>query len=384
MSVKKSLENFPEVSFIDNMSLEDIKSYYLTAMQNKYRELTGRELVMQDADPVRLLAYADCLMLYQIAQYADRAGKLGLLKYSYGDYLENIGALKGIERIEGAAAKTTLRITLSAARPGVTLIPSGTRVTAGDSLYFQTVENLEIPAGELTGEVGAECKETGTKGNGYAAGELRILVDPVAYVDSVENITATEGGADLESDENLAERIYLAPSSWSVAGPDDAYKYWVKTFDPGITDVKVYSDEPGIVEIRFILTDGVLPDDALIEAVKNFLMDADVRPLTDNVVVMAPDVQEYGIDLTYYINESDRTRAAVIQEQVQMAVNDYIAWQKEKIGRDVNPDRLLGLILKAGAKRAEVRAPTFQKITWSSLAVLSGEATVQYGGVEDD
>ena len=138
------------------------------------------------------------------------------------------------------------------------------------------------------------------------------------------------------------------------------------------------------MEIRFILTDGVLPDDALIEAVKNFLMDADVRPLTDNVVVMAPDVQEYGIDLTYYINESDRTRAAVIQEQVQMAVNDYIAWQKEKIGRDVNPDRLLGLILKAGAKRAEVRAPTFQKITWSSLAVLSGEATVQYGGVEDD
>ena len=136
MSVKKSLENFPEVSFIDNMSLEDIKSYYLTAMQNKYRELTGRELVMQDADPVRLLAYADCLMLYQIAQYADRAGKLGLLKYSYGDYLENIGALKGIERIEGAAAKTTLRITLSTARPGVTLIPAGTRVTHVVRLYF--------------------------------------------------------------------------------------------------------------------------------------------------------------------------------------------------------------------------------------------------------
>ena len=117
MSVKKTLENFPEVSFIDNMSLEEMKSYYLTAMQNKYRELTGRELVIQNADPVRLLAYADCLMLYQIAQYADRAGKLGLLKYSYGDYLENIGALKGIERIAGAAAKTTLRITLSATRP---------------------------------------------------------------------------------------------------------------------------------------------------------------------------------------------------------------------------------------------------------------------------
>ena len=77
-------------------------------------------------------------------------------------------------------------------------------------------------------------------------------------------------------------------------------------------------------------------------------------------------------------------RAAVIQSEVEKAVNEYIAWQKEKIGRDVNPDRLLGMILKAGAKRAEVRAPTFQKIPWSSLAVLSGEAAVQYGGVEDD
>lgn len=384
MSVKKTLKNFPEVSFIDNMSLEDIKKYYLTAMQNKYRELTGRELVMQDADPVRLLAYADCLMLYQIAQYADRAGKLGLLKYSYGDYLEDVGALKGVERIEDTAAKTILRFTLSTARPGVILIPAGTRVTSGDSLYFQTTENLEIPAGELMGEVGAECKEIGTKGNGYEVGELRIIVDPVAYVDSVENISATEGGSDLESDENLADRIYLEPSSWSVAGPDDAYIYWVKTFNPGITDVKVYAEVPGVVEIRFILADGVLPDDAMIEAVENYMMNEKIRPFTDQVIVKPPDVSEYGIDLTYYINESDRTKAAVIQEEVQKAVNEYIAWQKEKIGRDVNPDRLLGLLLKTGVKRAEIRAPTFERVSKGGLAVLSGEAKVIYGGVEDD
>lgn len=384
MSVKKTLGNFPEVSFIENMSLDDIKTYYLTAMQDRYRDLTGKELILQEADPVRLLAYADCLMLYQIMQYTDRAGKMGLLKYSYGDYLENIGALKGIERIEGAAARTTLRFTLSTERPGITIIPVGTRVTSGDSLYFQTVENLEIAAGELIGEVSAECKEIGTKGNGYNMGELKILVDPVAYVNSVENITITEGGADLESDENLAERIYLAPSSWSVAGPDDAYKYWVKTFDPGITDVKVHSDEPGLVEIRFILSGGTLPDDALIESVKNFLMEEDIRPLTDNVVVMAPEVHEYGIDVTYYINESDRVRAAVIQEEVKKAVEEYITWQKEKIGRDVNPDKLCSLLLDAGAKRIEVRTPVFERLAWNSLAIISGETTVQYGGVEDD
>ena len=78
----KNIEDFPEVSFIEDMSIEDIEAYYLDAMQEKYRELTGRELIMRDADPVRLVAYSNCLMLYQIAQYADRAGKMALLKYS--------------------------------------------------------------------------------------------------------------------------------------------------------------------------------------------------------------------------------------------------------------------------------------------------------------
>lgn len=241
MSVQKTLSDYPDISFIDNMSLEDIKEFYLKAMKDRYRELTGRELVMKEADPVRLIAYADCLLLYQIAQYADRAGKMALLKYSYGDYLENIGALKGIRRMEGAASRTILQFTLSGKRNNVTTIPAGTRVTAGDEMYFETTDILEIPAGNITGKVNAACKETGVKGNGYSPGDLKMLVDPVPYVDKVENVTASEGGADLETDASLSERIYLAPSSWSTAGPDDAYKYWVRTFDPAVTDVWVGS-----------------------------------------------------------------------------------------------------------------------------------------------
>ena len=114
------------------------------------------------------------------------------------------------------------------------------------------------------------------------------------------------------------------------------------------------------------------------------MMEDDIRPLTDNVVVMPPDIHEYGVDLTYYINESDRVRAAVIQEEVKKAVEEYISWQKEKIGRDVNPDKLRSMLLGAGAKRVEVRTPVFERLAWSSIAVISGEPTIQYGGVEDD
>lgn len=384
MSIRKQLSDFPEVSFIDNMSLEDIQEFYLDAMRESYRELTGKELVMKEADPMRLIAYADCLLLYQVVQYADRAGKMSLLKYSFGDYLENIGALKGIERLQGAAAMTKLCFTLSMERNNVVVIPAGTRVTGGDGMYFETLDILEIPAGELSGEVNAACKEIEIKGNGYRPGELKVLVDPIPYVDKVENLTVTEGGADLETDENLAERIYLAPSSWSTAGPDDAYKYWVKTFDAAITDVRVESEVPGVVEIYFILQGGQLPDEAMTEELALFLQDEDIRPLTDRVVVQAPEVQEYGVDLVYFINESDRMRAASIQENVRTAVEGYIAWQREKIGRDINPDQLRKMIISAGAKRVNINEPDFRRITRSSIALLAGEAKVLYGGVEDD
>lgn len=380
----KKLQDYPEVDFIENMSIEEMQKSFQNDMKEEYKRLTGTELILHDTDPVRLIGDACCLQLYQIAQYANRAGKVSLLKYSYGDYLENIGALKGIRRIDGSAARTRLRFILSTRRNNTTVIPAGARVTAGDGLYFETESILEIPAGEMSGENGAVCREKGSRGNGYMPGELKIMVDPVAYVETVENVTVTEGGADQESDENLAERIFLAPSAWSVAGPDDAYKYWVKTFDVAISDVKVFSPEPGIVEIYFLMQGGRLPDQAMIDGVERFLMGEDVRPMTDLVNVMAPETKHYSIDVTYYVNESDRSRAAAIQTQIEKAVQEFVLWQKTKIGRDINPDQLRRVMVAAGAKRVQVRSPTFLKIPKNCVAVLEGEAQVIYGGVEDD
>ena len=381
---RKPVLDYPDVSFIDEMTMEDIQCYYLEAMQEKYKELTGKELVMHEADPIRLVAYANCLMLYQIAQYADRAGKMALLKYSYGDYLENIGALKGVSRMLGAAAKTRLRFILSGKRQGITLIPAGTRVTASDGVYFHTLDTLEIPGGSMAGEVNAECREIGEKGNGYQPGALKVLVDPVPYVDKVENVTMTEGGADLESDENLAERIYLAPSSWSTAGPDDAYRYWVRTFDPAVEDVRIGSSIPGEVDICFTLQGGQLPDDTMIAELERYLQNEEIRPLTDHINVHAPQAVKYEIEIVYYINKSDRAKASLISEQVQTAVQEYALWQKARIGRDINPDQLRKLIISAGAKRLEIRSPVFFRISQESIALHDGDAVVIYGGVEDD
>ncbi len=74
----------------------------------------------------------------------------------------------------------------------------------------------------------------------------------------------------------------------------------------------------------------------------------------------------------------------MIQEQVQKAVAEYTAWQRAKIGRDINPDKLREMMMAAGVKRMDIRAPDFRKISKASIALPAQDLSVLYGGVEDD
>lgn len=119
-------------------------------------------------------------------------------------------------------------------------IPAGTRVTAGDGIYFATDDFAEVTAGADHIDVDCTCETVGTVGNDYIVGQIETLVDPVPYVAEVTNITKSEGGAGEETEENFRERIFLAPSSYSTAGPSDAYEYWVKQYNSAaIEDVKI-------------------------------------------------------------------------------------------------------------------------------------------------
>ncbi|MFQ8778360.1 MAG: baseplate J/gp47 family protein [Roseburia sp.] len=95
-------------------------------------------------------------------------------------------------------------------------------------MSFYTMEDAEIPAGEAYVDVQIKCASTGEATNAYNAGEINQMMAPIAYIGSVANVSKTEGGSDAESDEDLAERIYLAPSEYSTAGPEDAYVAKVK------------------------------------------------------------------------------------------------------------------------------------------------------------
>jgi phage-related baseplate assembly protein len=369
----KPLAELPDVSFIDNDTIDAMMQRLVSNYERRYQEITGKEVTLGAADPMRIALYAVALDLYQTEQYVDRAGKQDLLKYSYGEFLDGLAANRSVSRKEATAARTTVRFTASETKDYALAIPAGIRVTNGDGIYFTTVEYAEIAPGDEYVDVEAVCTAEGTEGNNFLPGQVDILVDPLPYIQSVANVTTSEGGAARESDESLAERVYLAPSGYSTAGPSDA----------GIGSVVPVSPEPGKVDVYVLMTDGSMPGEELLQELQDYLTEERIRPMTDLVTVKKPEAVEFSIDLTYYINRSDQAKAVTIQENVKKAVAEYTTWQTSEIGRDINPDELVQRIKAAGAKRVELTAPTFAVVGETQVAKCTASAA-DNGGLEDD
>lgn len=346
-----------------------------------YTSITGRTLAQ--GDPVRLFLLAIAEIIIQQREFINYTGKQNLLKYAVGNNLDHLGILVGVERLPASPAVTTVRFTLSEKRAVSTMIPAGTRVTAGDNVFFAIGEDAAIPAGTLQMEVPASCTQTGTIGNGYLPGELSTLVDPVPFVASARNTTTSEGGSETENDESFREAIREAPEKFPTTGPPGAYEYYAKRASSLISDVLVWSPEAGKVEIRPLLKGGKVPGEEILNLVKAACNDKTVRPLTDHVSVQAPTVKNYDIQVTYYIGEDSESFAATIQQAVTEAVNQYIEWQKEKLGRDINPSQLMKNIIEAGAKRAEITEPVFTKVENTEVAVAD-QISVAMGGIESE
>jgi phage-related baseplate assembly protein len=380
----QKLYDLPDISFIDDISYEQILEEMIGDYEEQYQNETKKKVVLRPGDKEHIHLRIMAGQYFQMYQMLDNAAKMNLLKYSKGDFLKHLGAFKKTFIQEPKAAVVTARFTLSEVRREVVYIPKGTRITAGDGIYFETDEYAEVSAGQSYADVVCTCQSAGTVGNDYIIGQIEVIVDPVPYVESVTNITKSEGGSGEEDEESFRERIFLAPSSYSVAGPADAYEYWVKQYDSAaIEDVKIYEPEEAVVDIRILLSGGDLPSETFCSGVLEYLRENPIIPLTDNDRISAPDVVSYNLKAAYYISRSDINNVTSIKDSIEAAKDAYLKWQKTKIGRDINPDALTEFVRAAGGKRVVITSPVFTQIPETSIAQ---EASVEfvYGGIEDD
>lgn len=369
--------NLPEVEFVTT-DTATIESEIIT----QYETLTGRTLAA--GDPVRLFLLAIASIIIQQRAYINTAAQQNLLSYARGQYLDALGLYMNVTRLEASHAVTTIAFTLSQSLANDYTIPAGFEVTNG-VVTFATDEDLIIPAGETVGTVSATCNASGGVGNDYLAGQIATIVTPLTFLATAQNITTTTGGAEVESDADYAERIRMAPNSFSVAGPAKAYIFHTFSVSSAIIDVSVSSPTPGVVNVYPLLEGGQLPSSEILDEIADYLSADDIRPLTDDVHVLAPETTEYTINVDYWINESDKSRADAIRAAVTEAVNNYKDWQQTKIGRDITPAQLIANVVNAGAARidaATMQPAAFVHLDPDEIAQCTS-VTVTYKGYKD-
>ena len=373
----------------------DAKTIYNNTIGSLESELNEP---LYPGDERRLFAEAQNAFITSYQNTANEQFKQRFMQLSSGKILDAHGESEGCIRLQAQKARAKQRFSITITQKMNVVIPAGTKVTADSEKYFQTVEVAVIEAGKLSVDTIVEAVEGGADYNGYAVGLINLLVDQVPYIAKVENLEATSGGDNGEpypeedngaGDERYKERIKLFQTTKSTAGAESTYEYYAKSADASIEDVKITSPHPCEINILVLCKEGKIPDEELISKVQAAVTAKEVRPLGDRVTVSGVEPVKYDIELIYYMPVAEENSVVEAVEGNGGAIEKYIAWQCEKIGRAINPDRLRSEILKSatmpiGAERVEIVSPTYQTLTASQIAQWSGVAKVTHEKLTDE
>jgi phage-related baseplate assembly protein len=294
------------------------------------------------------------------------------------------------ERPKATAATCTMRFYVSTPQLFAVLVPEGTRVTdSANTLVWETMEDVYINAGEQYADTKIQCQTIGAAGNGFVAGQINTIVDVFAYYSSCENVNQSDGGADEATDEEFYELMRQSMDAYSTAGARGGYVYFGKQVSTDIADVIASSPEPGVVKLYVLMDDGTIASDEIKEKVLAACSADDVRPLTDHVSVEDPEEYTYNIELKYFVQTGSELDGETIAAAVDEQVDAFTQWQGAKLGRDINPSKLIQMLMTTGIKRVELTEPVFTDLKDGSdgetpqLAKI-GTVTVESGGYEDE
>ncbi len=276
--------------------------------------------------------------LAQAAIWAQEVLRRVFASTTFGQYLDLRCEEHGLTR--RAAVKATGQVIFTGTAG--TTVPAGTRVaTPADpvsgtaSVEFITTAAVTL---DTTGSAAApvEAVDAGVAGN-VAAGAISLLVTPVPGISSVTNAASTSGGLDTEDDASLLARYLQRVRSPSAGGNKADYVNWALEV-PGVGGVSVVPvrDGPGTVAVSIINTQHTPAEQALIDAVQNYI----APPWVDEAEAEAMTLGGYGISI-------DTTLADDTGDSVKMTYN--------ATGPGTISHSLTGILQQAGVWQARVR-----------------------------
>lgn len=331
--MKTPIGQFPEPKLIDSDHLQT-----LNRVRGNYQTATGHYPGNNDPESFQLdqLTYERGMLVDNINFMA----KQNLLAFAEDKWLDNTGALVDCERLKPTSSQATFECTFTD-NHGDFELPKGFAVLAKDGkTVFETKESFNIMRDETTRIMTLYCNQTGPQANGFRASDISQISAPMPQVKSVVNTTMSVGGSNEESNNNYRERIYLAPSGFSSAGPFEAYEYFARSAHPSINRVKVLSPEPNHINIYVLLFDEQTPSQAILDIVEAYCSAQKRRPIGDLVKALAAEPAQMSTTMHLQIYNDMQSMATSTVTTVRNKLTVLTTRWRSQLGRDVVPEAL--------------------------------------------
>ncbi|WP_290876951.1 baseplate J/gp47 family protein [Aquabacterium sp.] len=203
----------------------------------------------------------------------------------------------------------------------------------------------------------------------------RLLLD-AGDADAIPPVAAT-----YEDDDSLRRRVQLSFEGFSTAGPEGAYIFHALGADADVLDVAVNSPTPGQVVVSILSREGdgtASPE--LRAAVSAVLSADDVRPLTDQVTVVAGGIVQYQVTASLVL--FDGPDSTVVLTASQSAMQEY-ADECHRLGRDVTVSGIYAALHQPGVQRVILTEPATTVTTQPDEAPYCTAINLTLGGTDD-
>ncbi len=217
------------------------------------------------------------------------------------------------------------------------------------------------------------ARATGTDLDHIAAnfGVVRLVVTPAT----------ASNPAVMEDDDRLRRRVLLAIEAYSVAGPADAYVYHALTAVPSLRDATAVSPEPGKVVVT-IMASGAdpMPTAEALTTVAMALRSDDVRPLTDNVSVLAPAVVE--VQISAGITVFPGPDGTIVVQQARAKLQAWLA-ENALLGRDLRLSAIYSRLHVDGVHSVALQSPIADVVVGPRQIIRVTSVSVAAAGVDE-
>lgn len=206
-----------------------------------------------------------------------RALMIAFPQYAWDDWLDLHGQQVHLERHDEGYAQGTVTVegTAGVEIPAETVFCTAATDT-GPSIEFSTDEDAVIPD-EGVIDIAVTAVESGTESN-VRADTVVLMLKPLNGITSVRNMDSITGGTERESNDDFFDRIAAEyDNSLTYLGNDNDYIRWSKEAGAGDCIVDSAADGPGTVTLILVDGNGQPANQALIDAVYDYIVSEDDR-----------------------------------------------------------------------------------------------------------